>query len=56
MKLKEIKWRWIGHSLKKTDGGVPKNTSIGTLRDSGEKADQGSPGNIRWNKIRVKWE
>lgn len=36
--MKEINWRWIGLILEKTDGCVPKTASMGTLRDSGEKA------------------
>ena len=40
VEIRKRKFRWIGHTLRKEDGEIPKAALLGTLRETGREEDR----------------
>ena len=44
LEIRKRKFRWIGHTLRKKDGEVPKAAYFGTLNETGREEDRKTAG------------
>ena len=52
LEIRKRKCRWIGHTLRKEDGEIPKSALFWTLRETGREKDREIAGEDRYTK---KW-
>jgi hypothetical protein len=47
LEVRKRKFRWIGHTLRKEDGEIPRLSYFGTLRETGREEDREIAGKDR---------